>query len=162
MKTKNSILKPMISVVIPMYNSEKTITSTISSVLKQNFVNWELIVINDGSTDSSLDIVQNIKDPRVFIYSQENAGVAAARNYGVQKARAEIIAFLDSDSFMDAIKNAISLGGDADTMACIAGGIAEAWYKKIPGKVVTAVREKLTPDLRVIMDRFNETYGCEF
>jgi ADP-ribosylglycohydrolase len=73
-----------------------------------------------------------------------------------------IIAFLDSDSFMDAIKNAISLGGDADTMACIAGGIAEAWYKKIPGKVVTAVREKLTPDLREIMDRFNETYGCEF
>jgi ADP-ribosylglycohydrolase len=73
-----------------------------------------------------------------------------------------IIAFLDSDSFMDAIKNAISLGGDADTMACIAGGIAQAWYKKIPEKVVTAVREKLAPDLREILDRFNETYGCEF
>jgi len=97
MKTKDSILKPLISVVIPMYNSEKTITSTISSVLKQSFKNWELIVINDGSTDSSLDIVQNIKDPRVFIYSQENAGVAAARNFGIQKAHADIIAFLDSD-----------------------------------------------------------------
>ena len=73
-----------------------------------------------------------------------------------------IIAFLDSDSFVDAIKNAISLGGDADTMACIAGGIAQAWYKKIPEKVVTAVGAKLAPDLREILDRFNETYGCEF
>jgi ADP-ribosylglycohydrolase len=73
-----------------------------------------------------------------------------------------IIAFLDSDSFMDAIKNAISLGGDADTMACIAGGIAQAWYKEIPGQIVTAVREKLTPDLREVLDRFNETYGCAF
>jgi ADP-ribosylglycohydrolase len=73
-----------------------------------------------------------------------------------------IIAFLDSDSFLDAIKTAISLGGDADTMACITGGIAQAWYKKIPKKVVTAVREKLAPDLREILDRFNETYGCNF
>ena len=63
---------------------------------------------------------------------------------------------------MDAIKNAVSLGGDADTMACIAGGIAQAWYKKIPEKVVTAIREKLAPDLREILDRFNGIYECEF
>ena len=69
-----------------------------------------------------------------------------------------IIAFLDSDSFMDAIRNAISLGGDADTMACIAGGIAQAWYKEIPEHIVKAVREKLTPDLREILDQFNEIY----
>lgn len=64
-----------------------------------------------------------------------------------------IISFLDSDSFMDAIRNAISLGGDADTMACIAGGIAQAFYKEIPDRVVDAVREKLTPDLREVVDR---------
>ena len=73
-----------------------------------------------------------------------------------------IISFLDSDSFMDAIRNAISLGGDADTMACIAGGIAQAFYKEIPENVVSDVMEKLTPDLREVVDRFNETYGCEF
>ncbi|MCP3866731.1 MAG: ADP-ribosylglycohydrolase family protein, partial [Gammaproteobacteria bacterium] len=73
-----------------------------------------------------------------------------------------IISFLDSDSFMDAIRNAISLGGDADTMACIAGGIAQAYYKEIPEKVVEAVREKLDPELRKVVDQFNETFGCEF
>ncbi len=73
-----------------------------------------------------------------------------------------IIAFLDSDSFMDAIKNAISLGGDADTMACIAGGIAQAYYKTIPEHIVSAVTEKLTPDLIEVVDQFNETYRCEF
>jgi len=71
-----------------------------------------------------------------------------------------IISFLDSHSFMDAIKNAISLGGDADTMACIAGGIAQAWYKEIPEDTVTAVREKLTPDLRTVVDKFNVKYKC--
>jgi len=73
-----------------------------------------------------------------------------------------IISFLDSDSFVDAIRNAISLGGDADTMACIAGGIAQAFYKKIPGDVVSAVMEKLPPDLREVVDQFNDAYGCEF
>ena len=72
-----------------------------------------------------------------------------------------IISFLDSDSFMDAIKNAISLGGDADTMACISGGIAQAWYKKVPGPVIVAVRAKLTLDLLEVLDRFNAVYGCE-
>jgi len=73
-----------------------------------------------------------------------------------------IISFLESDSFMDAIKNAISLGGDADTMACIAGGIAQAWYKRLPESVVEAVRAKLTPDLLEVLDRFNTVYACEF
>ena len=73
-----------------------------------------------------------------------------------------IIAFLDSTSYEDAIKNAISLGGDADTMACIAGGIAQAFYKKIPEAIVTRVREKLTPDLLMVVDRFNETYRCDY
>jgi ADP-ribosylglycohydrolase len=73
-----------------------------------------------------------------------------------------IIAFLDSTSYEDAIKNAISLGGDADTMACIAGGIAQAYYKKIPEAIVTMVREKLPRDLLAVVERFNETYRCEY
>jgi len=73
-----------------------------------------------------------------------------------------IIAFLDSDSYMDAIRNAISLGGDADTMACIAGGIAQAWYKKIPAEVVDGVRERFAPDLWKVVEHFNTVYECEF
>lgn len=73
-----------------------------------------------------------------------------------------IIAFLDSTSWEDAIKNAISLGGDADTMASIAGGIAQAFYKKVPDTIAEEVHRKLPRDLRDVLVRFNATYGCEF
>jgi ADP-ribosylglycohydrolase len=73
-----------------------------------------------------------------------------------------IIAFLDSDDYESTIKNAISLGGDADTMACIAGGIAQAFYKKIPAGIVMKAREKLTKDLLTVVDQFNETYSCHY
>jgi ADP-ribosylglycohydrolase len=72
-----------------------------------------------------------------------------------------IIAFLDSTDYIDAVKNAISLGGDADTMACIAGGIAQAFYKEIPPEIAARALERLTPDLRAVVDRFNEKSGCE-
>jgi ADP-ribosylglycohydrolase len=73
-----------------------------------------------------------------------------------------IVAFLDSTDYIDAVKNAISLGGDADTMACIAGGIAQAFYKKIQPAIAARALERLTPDLRAVVDRFNDKYGCEF
>ena len=73
-----------------------------------------------------------------------------------------IIAFLDSSCYETAVKNAISLGGDADTMACIAGGIAQAYYKKIPADIVLEAMAKLTPDLLNVVDRFNEKFTCEY
>jgi ADP-ribosylglycohydrolase len=73
-----------------------------------------------------------------------------------------IVAFLDSSRWEDAVRKSISLGGDADTMACISGGIAQAFYKKIPESIAEAVRNKLPQDLRQILDEFNTTYKCEF
>jgi ADP-ribosylglycohydrolase len=73
-----------------------------------------------------------------------------------------IIAFLDSSSYEDALRNAISLGGDADTMACIAGGIAQAYYKTIPAGTVSQVRQKLPADLLAIVDAFNQQYKCSY
>ena len=73
-----------------------------------------------------------------------------------------IIAFLDADDYVTTIKNAISLGGDADTMACIAGGIAQAYYKKVPTHIVAEVRNKLPQDLLTVVDQFNEKYECEY
>lgn len=69
-----------------------------------------------------------------------------------------IIAFLDSDEYGDAIRNAISLGGDSDTLACITGGIAEAFYGSVPTSIEQMAREKLTPDLLEVVDRFYEAY----
>lgn len=69
-----------------------------------------------------------------------------------------IIAFLDSDSYEDAVRNAISLGGDSDTLACITGGIAEAFYGDVPSKIRGKVRELLTPDLLEIAESFSDRY----
>jgi ADP-ribosylglycohydrolase len=69
-----------------------------------------------------------------------------------------IIAFLQSHDYLSSVRSAVSLGGDADTMACIAGGIAKAFYREIPSDILAAVRNKLTPDLLSVIDRFNAAY----
>ncbi|CAH2573000.1 putative glycosyl transferase [Planktothrix agardhii CCAP 1459/11A] len=87
----------IISVIIPAYNAEKTIRQTIDSVLNQIFQNFEIIVINDGSTDLTLDIVSGINDPRIKIFSYPNSGAAVSRNRGFDVAKGEYIALLDAD-----------------------------------------------------------------
>lgn len=89
--------KPVFSVIIPLYNKEKYIKRAINSVLKQTYQNFEIIVINDGSTDNSLSVIKSIKDKRVKIFNQKNLGVSNARNKGIKKAKGEYIAFLDAD-----------------------------------------------------------------
>ncbi|WP_066384290.1 glycosyltransferase [Anabaena sp. CA = ATCC 33047] len=88
---------PLISVIIPAYNCEKTIKETIKSVLQQSFTNLELIVINDGSQDATLDIVAQIQDSRLKVFSFENAGGNVSRNRGLHRAKGEYISFLDAD-----------------------------------------------------------------
>lgn len=87
----------MISVIIPLYNKQNSIKRTIESVLEQTFLDFELIVVDDGSTDDSAKIVQKFKDKRIVLIQQKNAGVAAARNLGINAANGEYIALLDGD-----------------------------------------------------------------
>ena len=89
----------MISVIIPLYNKEDFIKEAVSSVLAQSFTNFELIIINDGSTDGSLSIVNTLDDERVKIISTENQGVGAARNLGIQNSINDWVAFLDADDY---------------------------------------------------------------
>ncbi|MBN3878585.1 MULTISPECIES: glycosyltransferase family 2 protein [unclassified Nostoc] len=95
---------PKISVIIPAYNAERTIAETIQSVQKQSFLDFELIVINDGSKDRTVEIVQSIKDERLQIFSYENGGLPVARNRGISHATGEFIAFLDADDLWTADK----------------------------------------------------------
>lgn len=87
----------LISVIIPLYNKEKHIIRAIRSVLGQSFSNFELIIVNDGSTDNSLDTISQIVDDRITIISQRNKGVSSARNTGIKNAKYEYVAFLDAD-----------------------------------------------------------------
>jgi glycosyltransferase involved in cell wall biosynthesis len=89
--------KPAISIVIPLFNKEAYIQKTLKSALGQTFQNFEVIVVNDGSTDNSLRIVSSIVDSRIKIINQDNAGVSATRNRGVECASSDYIAFLDAD-----------------------------------------------------------------
>jgi len=87
----------MFSIVIPLYNKQLSIKNTIQSVLNQTYQDFEIIVINDGSTDNSSKIIESISDDRIRLISQPNQGVSAARNCGITEARFEWIAFLDGD-----------------------------------------------------------------
>jgi len=94
-------MTPEITVVIPAYNASQYITETIQSVLQQTFTNWELIVVNDGSTDNTEDIVKRFSDDtRIKLISQKNGGVSAARNNGIRVAAGKYIAFLDADDYL--------------------------------------------------------------
>ena len=88
---------PTISVVIPAYNAERTVLETVESVQKQTFSDLEIIVIDDGSTDKTKELLQGVTDERLKIFSYENSGVATARNRGISDAEGEFIAFLDAD-----------------------------------------------------------------
>lgn len=89
--------KPFLSIIIPLYNKERTIHSTLQSVLSQSFSDFELLIINDGSTDKSVERIQNIKDDRIRIISKQNGGPSSARNVGIQEACGEYAYFLDAD-----------------------------------------------------------------
>jgi len=90
-------MPPYFSIVIPLYNKANHIKNTLQSVLDQTFTSFEIIIINDGSTDNSLGVVKAFINERILVFSIENKGVSYARNFGVAKATTELIVFLDAD-----------------------------------------------------------------
>ncbi len=90
-------LESLVSIITPFYNAEKFISDAVSSVLKQTHENWELLLINDGSTDKSKHIVLNFNDSRIRYFEQRNQGVSAARNQGLEEMRGDFFCFLDAD-----------------------------------------------------------------
>lgn len=99
----------MISIIIPLYNKRQSIFSTIDSVLNQSYRDFELLVIDDGSTDGSGEIVKAIQDSRIRYIWKENGGVSSARNRGIEEAKGEWILFLDADDYLieDGLENLI-------------------------------------------------------
>ena len=110
----NDTEDPLVSVILPCYNVEKYIEKCISSLLKQSFKYFEIVCINDGSTDSTLDIIEAFAklDKRIKVINKENSGISSARNTGIDNASAGYICFIDSDdwvseNYLESLYNAI-------------------------------------------------------
>ena len=91
-----------ISIITPAYNAERFISKCIRSVIKQSYVDWEMIIVDDGSRDNTLKICRKLerKDQRIRVFSIENSGASVARNYGIERASGELLTFLDSDDWL--------------------------------------------------------------
>lgn len=135
---------PLISIIIPVYNSEKFLKDTIASVLNQSYSTLEIIAINDGSTDSSLDILNQLssQDSRIKVITKANGGVSAARNLGISKAKGDYLSFLDSDdlwlpSFLEKMvatvlkaKNKVAICGYLEEMGELVNQFPVTFYEK--------------------------------
>ncbi|MBI2428150.1 MAG: glycosyltransferase family 2 protein [Ignavibacteriales bacterium] len=114
----------MISVVMPLYNNEKEVQRAIASVLFQSIQQFELIIVNDGSTDNSLYVVQSLRDERITVIHQKNQGVSAARNIGIRAAKYGLIALLDADDEWkpDFLKTIVALSEEFSECSIFATG----------------------------------------
>lgn len=129
---------PLFSVVIPAYNAGKFISLTIESILRQTVQDYEIVVVNDGSTDDTLEVLHSIADPRLRIITQENGGECAARNRGIKEACGKYVAFLDADdawrpNHLEIVLGRIERHGDI------------SWFVTPPQKTPDIEPKDLTP-----------------
>lgn len=128
-------MEKLISIIIPVYNVEKYLKRCLESVIHQTYINLEILLIDDGSIDKSLEICKEYEkiDSRIKVYSKSNEGLGLTRNYGLKRANGEFITFIDSDDYI--VKNAIEMlylkekETDADVI------IANSYYKNIEQEV---------------------------
>lgn len=114
----------MISVIIPLYNKENCVEKTIKSVLNQTYQDFELVIVDDGSTDNSKNIVLSIDDNRIRYVYKQNGGVSSARNFGLQQVSSDWVVFLDADDtfFPDTLESFIKATKKYPMASVIVGG----------------------------------------
>jgi glycosyltransferase involved in cell wall biosynthesis len=131
--------KGLVSIVIPAYNAENFIRETLLSIASQDYIAWEIIVVNDGSSDHTAKIAMSISHLAVLLINQENAGVSSARNTGFANANGEFICFFDADDlmttdFLSTRVNALRQNGNIDFV----GGYIESFPIKQPVRKAVA------------------------
>lgn len=129
-------MSPRFSVVIPTYNRADSVLHTLSSCFKQTFEDFEIIVIDDGSSDNTVEVLSAVEDQRLTVVPQDNAGPAAARNHGMRIAKGQYIAFLDSDDrwypeFLESVNTLLIEQGDVLVYGRIIvdRGVGRYWVK---------------------------------
>jgi GT2 family glycosyltransferase len=118
------VFVPRVSIIIPAYNAERTILETIASLQQQTFTDFELIVINDGSTDGTVARLESLEEPRLRVYSDLNGGLPVARNRGMARAKGEFLTFIDADDLWTPEK----LADQVEALDnCPEAGVAYSW-----------------------------------
>ena len=131
--------RPQVSIIIPVYNDESHVADAIESALAQTSASVEVIVVDDGSTDGTADILKRYED-RIAIVSQENQGPSAARNKGIRMSRGEYVSFIDSDDFITPEKSALQAGMlDKDPKVGLCYGVCQAIDSR-NGRVIKTTR----------------------
>lgn len=154
-------MSPIISIIIPVYNSEKYIADTIISCLNQSFTNFELIIVNDGSTDCVENIINEFDDNRIRYFKVENGGSCEARNFGIKKAKGQLIQFLDHDDILETHKmenqmKFYEIHGDdfiySGTMGTVSGNL------KTIDKQYSSYKRNFTPQqyYQVVLNQFGK------
>lgn len=114
---------PKVSIVLPTYNSEATVEKAIKSIIKQDYSNWELVIVDDGSQDNTYNLCKELseEDERIFIYRQSNKEPASARNLALKKITGDLLMFIDADDTLvcGAIKKLLSYFNDNKLDLCI-------------------------------------------
>ena len=121
---------PKVSLIIPIYNNQQTIEKCLDSILKQSFTDYEVVVMNDGSTDRTLEILKTY-GRKIQVFSQENQGAPAARNNGYKKSAGEYVFFCDADIIMkpDALKKMVRLLDSDDSISYVYSSFRHGWKK---------------------------------
>lgn len=132
----------MVSIIIPLYNKEKYIKRTLATVFAQTFTDYEIVIVDDGSTDGSVDVIKSINDPRIRLIQQSNAGVSAARNRGINEAKYNLIALLDADDewkpeYLQTQMDLVNKYPQCDVFCC------NYEFKNAEGKVTPTIIRKL-------------------
>lgn len=143
-------MNDLISVIIPVYQAEKYLKQCLNSIIEQDFQNLQIIIIDDGSTDNSLQIIKEYqkKDNRILLLQQKNKGAGAARNLGLQNAKGDYIGFVDSDDWicrdMFTYLHSLLIKFQADIAGCDFYSCRERNYEKIKGNIKAENKEELT------------------
>lgn len=154
------IMNKKISVIVPMYNSEKSIERCVDSILNQTYCNLEVILVNDGSKDKTEEICNNLakKDNRIKYFYKKNSGVSETRNYGLDKVQGDFISFVDSDDYIekDMYETMLKKIDDAEIIICeyfyvidnkkvkIDTGIKENTFEKLDEFILSVNDQKIS------------------
>ncbi|MEE1133044.1 MAG: glycosyltransferase family 2 protein [Caryophanon sp.] len=167
-------MNPIISVIIPVYNKENYLEKTLKSVISQTFENFEIVIIDDGSTDKSYDIAYNFSkhDTRIRVFKQENSGVSKTRNKALDFAVGKYVTFLDADDKYDTkfLEKMLSQIGDGNAIYCGSFNVRGNEIKKVKNSFEEGdifykyLKHKCHPNMNswLIKKEFLERYNIKF